>query len=71
MTLDLIRAWKDESYREGLTSHERALLPQNPAGAIELTEDELASIDGGMLPISYTTLTPTISVLLSCRAMCI
>jgi mersacidin/lichenicidin family type 2 lantibiotic len=51
MNADLIRAWKDETYREGLTAEERRLLPENPAGAIELTEEELAGVDGALLPL--------------------
>jgi mersacidin/lichenicidin family type 2 lantibiotic len=37
----LIRAWKDEEYRLSLSEAERALLPENPAGSIELTDAEL------------------------------
>ena len=51
MTIDVIRAWKDESYRESLTPEQRAALPANPAGAIELTENELAAVDGAMTPV--------------------
>ena len=51
MTIDVIRAWKDESYRESLTPEQRAALPENPAGAIELTENELAAVDGAMTPV--------------------
>ena len=43
----IIRAWKDEDYRLSLTSEERGLLPENPAGIIELSEDELGSANGG------------------------
>ena len=50
---DIIRAWKDEDYRLSLSEAERALLPEHPAGLIELTGDE---IDGG----GGTTLNPTI-----------
>ncbi|HET8846594.1 MAG TPA: mersacidin/lichenicidin family type 2 lantibiotic [Ktedonobacteraceae bacterium] len=38
-TTCIIRAWKDEQYRLGLSSKELALLPINPAGSIELTSD--------------------------------
>jgi mersacidin/lichenicidin family type 2 lantibiotic len=44
---DIVRAWKDESYRAGLSDAERAALPANPAGAIELTEAELDNDSGG------------------------
>lgn len=45
-TVDIIRAWKDKNYRESLSEVERALLPDHPAGAIELPENVLVSIVG-------------------------
>jgi mersacidin/lichenicidin family type 2 lantibiotic len=38
---DIIRAWKDPSYRAGLPATQRAQLPTHPAGAIELPEPTL------------------------------
>src|SRR5258707_1106886 len=43
---NIVRAWKDEAYRQGLSVEEQALLPTNPAGEIELTEAELEAIWG-------------------------
>jgi len=43
---NLVRAWKDETYRQSLSAEEQAILPTNPAGAIELTEAELEAISG-------------------------
>ena len=43
---NLIRAWKNEAYRQSLSTEEQALLPTNPAGAVELTESELEAISG-------------------------
>jgi mersacidin/lichenicidin family type 2 lantibiotic len=45
--IDVIRAWKDEDYRAGLTDAERALLPPNPAGLIELDDEEMKAVLGG------------------------
>ena len=45
--VNVIRAWKDEEYRLSLTEAERAALPENPAGLIELTETELGQAAGG------------------------
>lgn len=39
--IDPIRAWKDEEYRLSLAIHERAMLPENPAGEIEVRDEEL------------------------------
>jgi mersacidin/lichenicidin family type 2 lantibiotic len=46
-TLDVIRAWKDETYRLSLSQEEQALLPAHPAGLIELTDDDLNAAAGG------------------------
>ena len=44
---DIIRAWKDAEYRSGLSEAERAMLPDNPAGSIILSDPELDSVAGG------------------------
>jgi mersacidin/lichenicidin family type 2 lantibiotic len=48
-TVDIIRAWKDEAYRESLTEAERAALPAHPAGMLELNDADLANANGGTL----------------------
>jgi mersacidin/lichenicidin family type 2 lantibiotic len=45
--MNIIRAWKDEEYRMSLSDEERSLLPDNPAGPMELSDAELDSIVGG------------------------
>jgi mersacidin/lichenicidin family type 2 lantibiotic len=45
--VDVIRAWKDAEYRRSLTEEQRALLPEHPAGLIELTHEQLTGIHGG------------------------
>jgi mersacidin/lichenicidin family type 2 lantibiotic len=42
----IIRAWKDENYRLSLTAAERAMLPENPAGALELSDAQLGAVSG-------------------------
>jgi mersacidin/lichenicidin family type 2 lantibiotic len=44
---NIIRAWKDEAYRLSLSAAERAALPANPAGAIELDDVQLDGVAGG------------------------
>jgi mersacidin/lichenicidin family type 2 lantibiotic len=44
--LEMIRAWKDEEFRSSLSAEQQALLPENPAGQIELSDDELELIEG-------------------------
>jgi mersacidin/lichenicidin family type 2 lantibiotic len=47
MTKDqVVRAWKDEDYRLGLSKSELSALPQNPAGLVELAEDEMLEARG-------------------------
>ncbi|GHO92773.1 hypothetical protein KSF_028210 [Reticulibacter mediterranei] len=46
MKIDIIRAWKDEEYRNSLSSEELAMLPANPAGALELSDADLESVHG-------------------------
>jgi mersacidin/lichenicidin family type 2 lantibiotic len=43
----IIRAWKDEDYRVGLSEIERAALPENPAGLIELPDELMEGPRGG------------------------
>ncbi len=44
---DIIRAWKDEEYRLSLSDAERALLPDHPAGLIDLGDADLDMAGGG------------------------
>jgi mersacidin/lichenicidin family type 2 lantibiotic len=48
---DIIRAWKDEEYRNGLSEEERAALPEHPSGMVELPDAELASVAGAVTEI--------------------
>ena len=45
---NIIRAWKDEDYRLNLSEAERALLPEHPAGLIELSGAEMDGVVGGV-----------------------
>jgi|RhiMetdeSRZDD1v2_1073273.scaffolds.fasta_scaffold91004_3 mersacidin/lichenicidin family type 2 lantibiotic len=48
--IDVIRAWKDEEYRLGLSETERKLLPAHPAGAVEISNDDLQAVNGAFRP---------------------
>jgi mersacidin/lichenicidin family type 2 lantibiotic len=58
--LDIIRAWKDEDYRLSLSEAELALLPDNPAGIIDLSDTDLAGVTGAMLEAAGTQLILTL-----------
>jgi mersacidin/lichenicidin family type 2 lantibiotic len=45
----IIRAWKDAEFRNSLSVAERAALPPNPAGVIELSDAELKYAAGGLM----------------------
>lgn len=45
--IDIIRAWKDEEYRNSLTKEQRHQLPENPAGIIELSDAQMENVAGG------------------------
>ena len=45
--IDIIRAWKDEDYRNSLSEDQRQLLPENPAGMIELSDESMQDLKGG------------------------
>lgn len=61
---DIIRAWKDAKYRESLSAEELAALPAHPAGDVELSDAELAGVDGG------TQITPTTTALRTAVQIC-
>jgi mersacidin/lichenicidin family type 2 lantibiotic len=44
--LNIIRAWKDEEYCSSLSETERMLLPQNPAGLVVVSDDDLGGVNG-------------------------
>ncbi|HEX6288690.1 MAG TPA: mersacidin/lichenicidin family type 2 lantibiotic [Herpetosiphonaceae bacterium] len=47
----IIRAWKNEHYRQELSDADRALIPSNPAGRSEIADEELSSVSDS--PPSY------------------
>lgn len=46
MNINIARAWKDAEYRKTLSADELASLPENPVGAVEITDDEASTIMG-------------------------
>ncbi len=59
---EIVRSWKDEDYRLSLNSEELALMPGNPAGLIELTDQELVGVEGAETILACT---PAISAVTS------
>ena len=63
----IIRAWKDPAYRNSLTEAERAGMPFNPAGSIELSDADLGKAGAGIvLPTRYNFCTFYCTLLHNC-----
>jgi mersacidin/lichenicidin family type 2 lantibiotic len=45
--IDVTRAWKDEDYLLSLSEAERAALPENPVGVVDLRDEQLNGVAGG------------------------
>lgn len=54
---NIIRAWKDVQYRSSLSAGQRALLPEHPAGSVELTDEDLGIVAGGRPAETHSTVT--------------
>lgn len=70
----VIRAWKDKVFRDSLTDAERAMLPPNPAGLIELSDDDLGlmAVDAAATGlICVTTIITIVTVTFSATASCV
>ena len=57
--LDLIRAWKDPAYRESLSEENLRAVPENPAGVVDLTDEQLKQASGlsGIIVTTFKTCT--------------
>ena len=44
---EIIRAWKDKNFRDSLSEEQRAQLPANPAGLVEIDDEQLLQVAGG------------------------
>lgn len=57
--LDVIRAWKDASYRESLSEEDLRAVGQNPAGVVDLTDEQLKKASGlsGIIVTTFKTCT--------------
>ena len=44
---EIIRAWKDKQFRDSLSEEQRAQLPANPAGLVEIDDEQLVQVTGG------------------------
>lgn len=59
--IDIIRAWKDDEYRNSLSEEQKKSLPKNPAGEMnlmELSPEQTTEIRGGILDTSRLPTVP-------------
>ena len=63
----IVRAWKDQEYRQNLSAAERADLPSHPSGTIELTDADLGVVSGGNFTAGPDLLLWTFTACLYCR----
>jgi mersacidin/lichenicidin family type 2 lantibiotic len=76
--IDIVRAWKDEDYRDSLTPEQRAALPENPAGMVELSDSDLGDVDGAftglecsvVITFSIVSVVTAVTAIQSCSMAC-
>ena len=57
---EIIRAWKDAKFRRRLSEVERAMLPPNPAGALDVSNEQIKEASGFFSgPVLTTAMTCT------------
>ena len=52
---EIIRAWRDQDYFLSLSDEQRSLLPANPIGMIELSQDSLTNVLGASHSTCYVS----------------
>ena len=45
---EIINAWRDEDYSSSLSEEQRSQLPENPVGMIELSDEDMEVVAGGL-----------------------
>ncbi|HLZ59639.1 MAG TPA: mersacidin/lichenicidin family type 2 lantibiotic [Ktedonosporobacter sp.] len=43
----IVKAWKDAEFRQGMSAEEQTLLPEHPSGFIEVADEQLSEAAGG------------------------
>ncbi|HLT38229.1 MAG TPA: mersacidin/lichenicidin family type 2 lantibiotic [Enhygromyxa sp.] len=68
--IDIIRAWKDPSYYQSLSADERALVPDNPAGPVEVDDAELTRAVGKGPAMAEFTYNPNMTYCCTTKSIC-
>lgn len=63
--VDIVRAWRDEEYRMSLSAEQLSILPESPAGSIDVSEAQ--NLKGGEpTDTMYTMFCDSICAVFSC-----
>ena len=57
----VVRAWKDESFRNSLPAEVREKLPAAPDGASEMSDEQLDAAAGGIGPLAAAVIGGVVS----------
>jgi mersacidin/lichenicidin family type 2 lantibiotic len=68
-SIEIVRSWKDEGYLSSLDEAQRSRLPGNPAGPVELGDEDLSQVDGGTITFDSYLCGGTISYLICISAL--
>lgn len=52
--VDVLKAWTDTEYFDSLTDAQKAEVPANPAGSVDLSIADLGSVSGARMAASCT-----------------
>lgn len=67
----IIRFWKDEGYRLALSELDQSTAGENPAGLIELSDQDLGGVDGAVFTFDSicgaVSLSLAVSMFLECK----
>ena len=71
---DIYRAWRDKEFYNSLSDEERAQLPANPAGIMDLQDEALSLLTGGCggsgcINGSFST-SPGTAICTNCPCIC-
>jgi mersacidin/lichenicidin family type 2 lantibiotic len=62
-TEQIISSWKNDEYTANLSAAENALIPDNPAGLMELSDEELIGVSGGDAELSIAVVSIAVIVI--------
>ena len=69
---NIYRAWRDKEYYRSLSDEERAQLPANPAGIMDVDDEALGLLTGGCgCPWGGVNTSPATALCTNCPCICL